>query len=57
MSVDVEVAHPGPCIEPRDGFLDLKTFLYRCFMSMMVKDKDKDYISEEELSVYHSARS
>jgi hypothetical protein len=29
MSVDVEVAGPGPCIEPRDGFLpvDLKTFL------------------------------
>jgi hypothetical protein len=27
MSVDVEVAGPGSCIEPRDGFLDLKTFL------------------------------
>jgi hypothetical protein len=27
MSVDVEVAGPGPCIKPRDGFLDLKTFL------------------------------
>jgi hypothetical protein len=27
MSVDVEVAGPGPCIEPIDGFLDLKTFL------------------------------
>ena len=30
MSVEVEVAGPsssGPCIEPRDGFLDLKTFL------------------------------
>jgi hypothetical protein len=27
VSVDVEVAGPGPCIEPGDGFLDLKTFL------------------------------
>ena len=26
--VDVEAAVPGPCIEPRDGFLDLKTFLF-----------------------------
>jgi hypothetical protein len=26
MSVDVEVAGPGPCIEPRDGILDLKAF-------------------------------
>jgi hypothetical protein len=27
MSVGIEVAGPGPCIEPRDGFLDLKNFL------------------------------
>ena len=27
MSVDVEVAGPGTCIEPGDSFLDLKTFL------------------------------
>ena len=27
MSVDVEVACPGTCNEPRDGFLDLNTFL------------------------------
>jgi hypothetical protein len=27
MSVDVEFVGPGPCIEPRDGFLGLKTFL------------------------------
>ena len=27
MSVDVDVAGPGLCIEPRDGFLGLKTFL------------------------------
>ena len=26
-SVDVKVAVPGSCIEPIDGFLDLKTFL------------------------------
>ena len=27
MSVDVELADPSSCIEPRDSFLDLKTFL------------------------------
>jgi hypothetical protein len=27
ISVDVEVAGPRPRSEPRDGFLDLKTFL------------------------------
>ena len=27
ISVEVEVAGPGPCIEPRDVFLELKTFL------------------------------
>jgi hypothetical protein len=25
--VDVEVAGPDPCCEPREGFLDLKTLL------------------------------
>jgi hypothetical protein len=30
MNVDVEVA--GPCTEPRDGFLDLKTFLKMRFI-------------------------
>ena len=25
--IDVEVSGPGPCMEPRDGFLDLKSFL------------------------------
>jgi hypothetical protein len=27
MIVGVEVAGPGPCIESREGFLDLKTLL------------------------------
>ena len=27
VDVDVDVAGPGPCVEPRDGLLDLKTFL------------------------------
>ena len=27
MSVDVDVAGPSPCVDPRDGILDLKTFL------------------------------
>ena len=41
MSVDVDVAGPGPCIEPGDGFL------YMCFMSLIkVKEKGQiDYIS------------
>ena len=34
MSVDVDVAGPGFCIEPRNGFLNLKTFLMR-FISLM----------------------
>ena len=27
VDVDVDVAGPGLCVEPRDGLLDLKTFL------------------------------
>ena len=48
MSVDVDVAGPGPCIEPRDGFLDLKSFSELClrFISLMhVDDKVKEKIS------------
>ena len=46
MCVDVEVAGPGPCIEPRGCFLDLKTFLYKRFISLMVdvEDRDIDYV-------------
>ena len=44
MSADAEVA--GPCVEPRDGFLDLKTF---CFIWLTVSVKvNLDYITEEE---------
>ena len=42
-SVDIEVVHPGPCIEPKDGFLDLnlEMFLKMRFMSLMIKVKEK----------------
>ena len=47
--VEVETAGPGPCAEPRDGFLDLKPFfaLELRFISSMIKVKEKgvDYIS------------
>ena len=41
--VDVEVAGPSPCMEPRDSFLDLKTFLKMRFIvsSMIVKVEDR----------------
>ena len=41
--VDVEAAGTGPCVEPRDGFLNLKTFfaLELRFMSSMMKVKEK----------------
>ena len=49
MSVDGEVAGPGSCIETRDGFLDLNTFLKIFFISTMISlmIKDNDYISGE----------
>ena len=37
--VDVEVA--GTSMEPRDGFLDLKTFFKMRFISLMIKVKEK----------------
>ena len=50
MSVDVEVAGPGPCIEPRDGFLDSETSFSMRFISLMFKvferKKTLVYISE-----------
>ena len=44
MSVEVEVADPGPCIELRDGFLNLKSFSELClrFISLMIKVKEKE---------------
>ena len=41
--IDVEVAGPGPYMEPRDGFLDLKSFLM-LFISMMIKVKEKELL-------------
>ena len=40
--VDVEVVGPNPCMEPRHGFLELKTFLKMRFIVslMIVKEKD-----------------
>ena len=40
--VDAKDAGPGPCMEPTDGFLDLKTFLYMRFISLMIEVKEKD---------------
>ena len=37
MSVDVEVAGPGLCIEPIDGFLDSETSFPMRFISLMIK--------------------
>ena len=53
--VDVEAAAsgPGPCREPRDGFLDLKTFLNMRFISLVINVKEKrtlDYISGVEMA-------
>ena len=50
MSINGKVAGPGSCIETRDGFLDLNTFLKIRFMSTisltwMIKVNDNDYIS------------
>ena len=35
--VDVEVAGPGPCMEPIDGFLDSETSFSMRFISLMFK--------------------
>ena len=37
--VSVEVAGPGPCMEPRDRFLDLKNFFKKRFISLMIDDQ------------------
>ena len=34
--VDDKVAGPGPCMEPRDGLLNLKSFLKKRFISLMM---------------------
>jgi hypothetical protein len=73
MSVDVEVAGSGPCIEPKDAFLDLKTFLKMRFISMMIKVEENSQLHKSscdghtivlEMNVnelyygyYHTARS
>jgi hypothetical protein len=52
MSVDVEVAGPGPCIKPRDGFLDLKKKLsYKCasYRRSRRRERSLDYISGDAL--------
>ena len=43
--VDVEAgaSGPGPCREPRDGFLDLKTFPKMRFISLMIDVKEKEH--------------
>ena len=43
--VDVEaaVSGPGTCREPRDGFLDLKTFPKMRFISLMIDVKEKEH--------------
>jgi hypothetical protein len=43
VDVNVEVAGPGTCSEPtgRDGILDLKTFLKKRFISLMIDVKEK----------------
>ena len=46
VGVDVEVSGPGPCLEPRYGFLDFKNVLTRFIVSLM-KEREKrpqDYI-------------
>ena len=47
--VDVEAAvkGPGPCreLEPRDGFLDLKTFPNMRFISLMIDVKKEHLIT------------
>ena len=40
---DVEVAGPGPCMEPGDGFLGLKTFFKTRFISLMIDVKEKEH--------------
>ena len=39
MSVDVEVPGSGPCIEPRDAFLDLENFLEMRLRFISVDDR------------------
>ena len=41
--VDVEVAGTSPCMEPRDGFLDLKTFFKMRFISLMINVEEKGF--------------
>ena len=47
--VDVEAA---PCMEPRDGFLDLKTFFKARFISLTIDDQCERERSLDYLSRY-----
>ena len=40
VGVDVDVSGPGPCLEPRYGFLDFKNVLMRFIVSLM-KEREK----------------
>ena len=58
--VNVEVAGPSPCMEPRDCFLDLRTFFKKRFISLMIDVKEKggslDYISEVGMAIIRRDR-
>ena len=41
--VDVKVAGPSPCVVPRDGFLDFKTFFKMRFISLMIKSQSESW--------------
>ena len=49
MSVDVEVPGSGPCVEPRDAFLDLKKFLEMRLRFISVDDRLK--VEDKDLSI------
>ena len=55
----LEVAGTCPCMEPRDGFLDLNTFFEMLFISLKIDDQCErerflDYISGVEITIiYH----
>ena len=49
--VDVEAAGPCPCMEPRDGFLDLMSFLYMRFISLKINEKVTINVKENEHSI------
>ena len=48
--IDVEAADPSPCIEPRDGFLDLKSFSLMSALDIVDSVDDHWYMCERERS-------